>query len=345
MNVGYVYDPIFLEHDTGDHPERAKRLLAIMQRLDDAGLLEKMKAIKAEKASFEDLTRIHSPSLIEQIREMAESGGQAFDPDTFVSRGSYQAALYAAGGTIAAMREVLHGLDGAYALVRPPGHHATRTRAMGFCLFNNLAIAAAWALANKYVSRIAIVDFDVHHGNGTEQAFEQNPDVLYVSLHQHPLFPGTGDWRSTGSKDGLNTCVNIPLPAQTGDAGYRQAFQRLVIPAVRRFEPDIILSSAGYDAHWADPLGWMLLSLSGYRYMADALAQLARELCDGRIVYTLEGGYDLSVLSHGVATTIAAILDVPYEDVIGPAEQRETPVESILSPIANWHRLKRSTMG
>jgi len=211
---------------------------------------------------------------------------------------------------------------------------------MGFCLFNNLALAAAWALAGGELSRVAIVDFDVHHGNGTTDTFERDPRVLYVSMHQYPFYPGTGHWREIGTGAGEGTCLNIPLPANTGDVGYREAFRRLVEPAVRRFGPELLLVSAGYDAHWADPLSWMLLSLSGYRRVANSLVSLAQELCEGRLVVALEGGYDLTVLAHGVATTFCAMLGLPSRDHLGPAGEPEPSVEGLLGKIARWHGLE-----
>jgi len=338
--VGYVYQPIFLEHDTGAHPESGSRLLAIMDNLDQVGLLKRLRAIEAERATFRDVARIHLPALFEEIRQMAERGGGNLDLDTAVGPLSFEAALYAAGGTIAATRAVLNGdVESAFALVRPPGHHATRNRAMGFCLFNNLAISVAWALDRGQLSHIAIVDFDVHHGNGTQEAFAADPRVLYVSLHQYPFYPGTGHWRERGYGPGEGTCLNIPLPPGTGDKGYAQAFQQLVEPAVRRFAPEMILVSAGYDAHWADPLSHMLLSVSGYRRMADSLVELARELCEGRLVMVLEGGYDLPALSHGSATTLAAMLNQPYKDPLGPSPLPEQPVKKLLSTIAHWHKI------
>ena len=341
MPVGYVYDPIYLEHDTGDHPESSSRLVAIMRYLKQIGLLERLTPISAEPASPRDLARIHAPKFIERIQCLAESGGGYIDLDTVVSARSYEAARYAAGGTIAATRAVLAGeIASAYALVRPPGHHATRTRAKGFCLFNNVAVATAWVLAQDQVSRVAIVDFDVHHGNGTGEAFAGDPRVLYVSTHQYPFYPGTGHWRDKGTGEGEGTCLNIPLPPNTGDTGYAQAFDRLVVPAVRRFQPDLILASAGYDAHWADPLAWMLLSLSGYRYIADSLVKLARGLCNDRLVFVLEGGYNPIILGHGVATTLCALLDLSYADLLGPAREPESPIDDLLSRIARWHSLE-----
>lgn len=340
MQVGYVYDPIHLGHDTGQHPENGARLVAAMDHLGAIGLLDRMTAIPGERATLRDLARIHAPAQIERVHHLAKSGGGHLDLDTPVSSGSFQAGLGAAGGMIAATRAVLAGeVEASYALVRPPGHHATRTQAKGFCLFNNVAVAAAWALAQGRVSRLAIVDYDVHHGNGTAAAFEGDPRVLYISTHQYPFYPGTGHWRESGVGAGDGACLNIPLPAQTGDLGYAEAFDRLVEPALRRFEPELILVSAGYDAHWADPLSWMLLSLLGYRRMADVLVRLARELCKGRLVIALEGGYEPLALSHGIATTVSAMLDLPYDDPLGPAQEPENPVDALISTIARWHGL------
>ena len=341
MSVGYVYDLVYLQHDMGDHPENPTRLKHTMQHLQDIGLLDALVAIPARAATPRDVSRVHAPILIEQVRQLAELGGGALDGDTRVGPGSYTAALYAAGGMMAATEAVLQGeVESAFALVRPPGHHATRTRGMGFCLFNNVAIAARWAMASRSIERIAIIDFDVHHGNGTAEAFEADPRVLYVSTHQYPYYPFTGEWRDKGRGPGEGTCLNIPLPGNTGDAGYRQAFELLVVPKVRRFQPELILASAGYDGHWSDPLAWMLLSVDGYHYIAETLVRLARELCQGRLVMALEGGYNLDALAHGVATTLSAMLDRPYADPLGPAAEPERPVEDILHSVARWHDLE-----
>jgi len=343
MSLGYVYDPIYLEHDTGEHPENGARLVAIMDHLRDSGLLTRMTPLAAERAALVDLQRIHQPALIERIRRVAASGGGNLDLDTAVSARSFEAALFAAGGTIAAARAVLAGqVQRAFALVRPPGHHALAHRAMGFCLFNNIAVAAAWALAEGGVSRLAIVDFDVHHGNGTQAAFDGDPRVLFASPPQYPYFPGTGDWRDDAPLDRGGHCLNIPLPARTGDAGYRQAFEQLIVPAVRRHRPELIVVSAGYDAHWADPISWMRASLAGYRFMADALAALSGELCQSRLVMALEGGYHLQVLAHGVATTCCAMLSLPSDDPFGPDPnpRGEVDVTELLNRIAEYHGLK-----
>jgi len=338
MAVGYVYDPIYLRHDTGDHPEQVARLVAIMRHLTDTGLIARLEAIPAQRATIRDIARVHDQALIDSVQVASLRGGDTIDSDTVLSRDSFEAAMYAAGGTWAATEAVLDGdVSSAFALVRPPGHHATRTQAMGFCLFNNIAISAAMALDREDVDRVAIVDIDVHHGNGTQQSFAREPRVLYASLHQHPYFPGTGDWRTT--MRGSHDLLNVPLPLGTGDQGYAMAFERVIAPAVRRFDPDLILVSIGYDAHWSDPLAWMLMSLQGYARMIEGLLGLADELCQGRLALTLEGGYDLNVLAHGVGMTFRAMLDEPYQDPFGPASEPEAEVSSVVTQIARWYDL------
>lgn len=341
MPVGIVYDPIYLEHDTGDHPENAQRLEAVVGYLRANGVWSRLERVAVTPALVEDLRRIHTAQHIDTVRSIAKAGGGAVDYDTVISARSYEVARCAAGGCIAAAEAVLAGrVSAAYALVRPPGHHATSSRAMGFCLFNNVAVAARWALEAAGIGRLAIVDIDVHHGNGTAEAFASDPNVLYVSLHQYPLFPGTGHWRETGTGPGEGTLLNVPLPPHTGDAGYRQCFERLVVPAVRRFAPELLLVSIGYDAHWADPLSWMLLSLSGYRAMMDDLVSLASELCRGRLVVALEGGYDTTVLAHGVRGTLASLMGEAAEDPFGPAREPETDVNPLVDSITRLHRLE-----
>ena len=338
MAVGYVYDPIYLRHDTGDHPEQVARLSTTIEHLTATGLLDRLTAIPARRAGIDDIARVHDRALINAIQATSRRGGGMIDSDTVLSADSFEAALFAAGGTWAAVEAVIEGdVDSAFALVRPPGHHATRTQAMGFCLFNNIAIATELALDRPDVKRVAIVDIDVHHGNGTQQTFIRDSRVLYASLHQHPYFPGTGDWRTTmrGSQD----LLNVPLPLGTGDVGFAQAFDRIVVPAVQRFRPDLILVSIGYDAHWSDPLAWMLMSLNGYMRLIEGLLGLAQELCQGRLVLTLEGGYDLKVLAHGVGMTFHAMLGEPYQDLFGPASEVEAEVASLVEQIARWYGL------
>ena len=251
MKVGFVYDPIYLKHDTGQHVENAKRLEAIISHLERTGLKQQLTLIKPRAASIEELSLVHDEHYISHIRDVAQKGGGWLDADTVMSANSYEAALYAAGGVTRATEAVMNGeVDSVFALVRPPGHHATSQRAMGFCLFNNVAIAAKCALVNHKLERILIVDFDVHHGNGTQAAFYDDSHVLYISTHEYPFYPGTGSIEETGSWAAEGSTINIPLPAGSGDTECLEVFEQIIVPAAIRFKPQLILVSAGYDAHW-----------------------------------------------------------------------------------------------
>jgi acetoin utilization deacetylase AcuC-like enzyme len=307
MKAGLVYDPIYLEHDTGDHVENSRRLLEAISYLKETGIKEKLISLPARPAALEELEMIHAPEYISYVKSKAENGGGWLDPDTVMSPKSYEAALYAAGGVLAAVEAVMKGkLDNAFALVRPPGHHAIHDRAMGFCIFNNVAIAAKFALSKFNLDRVLIADFDVHHGNGTQDAFYTDPNVLYFSTHQYPFYPGTG-WRDeTGAGEGEGNTVNFPMAAGWGDEECLRAFNEVLVPVARRFQPQLILVSAGFDAHWADQLAAMRVTITGFAQMAMILKELAVELCQGHLVFTLEGGYNLRV----VASSIKAVFDV-----------------------------------
>jgi acetoin utilization deacetylase AcuC-like enzyme len=327
MKAGLVYDPIYLEHDTGDHVENARRLVTALSYLKETGIKEKLTCLPPRPALLGELEMIHAPEYISYVKSKAEKGGGWLDPDTVMSPRSYEAALYAAGGLLVAVEEVMKGeVDNAFALVRPPGHHAIYDRAMGFCIFNNMAVAAKFALSRFNLSRILIVDFDVHHGNGTQDAFYADPKVLYFSTHQYPFYPGTGRMEETGTGEGKGTTVNFPMVAGWGDEEYLRAFKEALVPVAHRFQPELILISAGFDPHWADHLAMMRVSVQGFAQMAMILKKLAAKLCQGRLVFTLEGGYNL----HVVAASIKAIFDVllgnsEIDDPLGEASVLRKP--------------------
>ncbi len=339
--TAYVYHPIYLEHNQPSHPENARRLRRILQTLEEEGVLEKLDLLEPHPATEEDLLSVHTPRHIESVRKVAERGGGHMDADTYVSPRSFEAARMAAGGLMDAVEKVVAGrIRNAFALVRPPGHHATANRAMGFCLFNNVAIATRTALATEGVNRVLIVDFDVHHGNGTQDIFDDDPDVFYVSTHQYPYYPGTGGRTETGRGAGEGTVLNVPLPAGVGDDGYGRIIQELIQPLAERFDPDLILVSAGYDGHWDDPLAHMRLSVSGYAALQRALIDMAEALCDGRVVFTLEGGYHLDALSYGVLNAFHALLaEDTIVDPLGPSPRGERPVEELIKDLKTLHHL------
>jgi len=321
--VGLVYDPIYLKHDTGGHVENARRLKAIMAQLEQTGLKAKLTEIKPRPATTKELCLVHEEQHVFHIQDIAERGGGWLDGDTVMSADSYQAATYAAGGAIRATEAVMDSeVNHAFALVRPQGHHATPWRAMGFCLFNNLAIATKYALAKYRLGRILIIDFDVPHGNGTQEIFYEEPRVLYISTHQFPLFPGTGYIDEIGHGPAKGTTLNIPLPYGCGDQEYELVFTQIIIPAARRFQPQLILVSAGYDPHWADELALMQVSVTGFAGMVKIIKGLADELCSGKVVFCLEGGYNLDALAASVKATFDVLRgETSLEDRLGQPPQ------------------------
>ena len=343
MKVGIVYDPIYLRHDTGQHVENARRLEAVMAHLEQTGIKNELISIAPRPATTQELSLVHEESYISHIRDSAKRGGGWLDVDTIMSSDSYEAALYAAGGVIEATRAAMRGeVDSAFALVRPPGHHATAQRAMGFCLFNNVAVAAKCALAEFGLERIAIIDFDVHHGNGTQEAFYESSQVLYISTHLSPFYPGTGGIAEIGDGSGIGATVNMPLPAGCGDTEYGQVFEQIVVPATRRFQPQLVLVSAGYDTHWADQLALMQVSVSGFVGMVRTLRELADELCDGRLVFSLEGGYNLEAMAASVKATFDVLLGKDdIEDPLGkaPLGFNVPDITALISRIKEIHRL------
>lgn len=320
--MGCAYDPIFLSHDLPTHPENAGRLRAILSTLQERGLQERLLSIPVRPARESWITRVHDPAYLVWLREASRPPVRHVDQDNYIGPGSYQAAVAAVGATVECVRAVLEGVSrSALALVRPPGHHALPEQMMGFCLLNNVACAAAYAMEEMGLERVLILDYDAHHGNGTQQAFWEDPQVLYVSIHQRPLFPGSGSAAERGSGPGLGYTVNLPLPPGSGDESYSFLTDAIIDPLARSFRPQLVLVSAGYDAHWREPLANLRADVSGFDRLTTRILALAEEHCEGHLVLVLEGGYDEQVLGTCVANAAEILLGTPGNclDPIGPA--------------------------
>jgi acetoin utilization deacetylase AcuC-like enzyme len=314
--VGLFDHPSFTEHQTGAmHPERPARVRALRETLSTLPVI----SLEADAAPRELVARVHEDDVIRILEESKGRPSQHLDPDTVVSAHSYDAAMHAAGGAVSAARSVLDGtLDAAFVLARPPGHHAEHDRSMGFCLLNNVAIAAM--AAKERVSRVAIVDWDVHHGNGTQSTFYDDPSVLYLSLHRHPFYPGSGSEIEVGAGAGVAATLNVPLSAGAGDATYLAMFERVILPKLRAFQPELVLVSAGFDAHEDDPLGGMKLKAETFAAMTVGLQGLCRALSIPQPVLVLEGGYSLNGLAESALLCVDRLLD---DD---PGEMPSAPV-------------------
>lgn len=300
METGIVRDLRYIKHNMGDfHPESPKRIEAIYQMIDAEISFPYLK-IEPRAATEEEVRWVHVPSYVSAIKATSGKERVMLDPDTSTSPHSYEVALLAAGGVLKAAELILHGeAKNGFAFVRPPGHHAEASRAMGFCLFNNVAIGAEFLLKTHRQKKILIVDWDLHHGNGTQNSFYSRNDVLYFSTHQFPHYPGTGHWSETGQGEGQGFTINVPLSPGKTDSDYLYIFEKLLFPAAKKFQPDFILVSAGFDIYEGDPLGGMQITAKGFSALAHALLRLADEHCKGRILFVLEGGYNLQGLSSG----------------------------------------------
>jgi len=309
--TGLVSDPRFLLHEPGQgHPERPERLLALLARLERSGLRSQLDEVAATSVSIETIERVHARGHAERIDRAAAAGEDAVDsPDANLSLQTHDVARLAAGGALAAIGHVMSGeWQNAFVAARPPGHHAEENLAMGFCFFNNVAIAARELQAQHGIERVAIVDWDVHHGNGTQHLFDADPSVFYASLHQYPHYPGTGAESERGRGHGEGATLNCPLSAGTGDHEWLDAFERKVLPAIDAFAPQFVLISAGFDAHRRDPLSSTLVGEETYGRMTELLLGLANTHANGRVVSILEGGYDLEGLSASVEKHVAALV-------------------------------------
>ena len=371
-STGLVFDERYLSHDTGvettvtlrdgsftlppePHPSDLYITQRIKQFLDGSGLTARMQPIAARAASEDELAVYHTREYIAAIRALCEGEGPVkgdwgeVEFDAPLSRGSFEAALYAAGGAMNAVSAVMNGeVRNVYALLRPPGHHATRNRAMGFCIFGNAVLAVHHARKVCGLERVMIVDWDVHHGNGTQDAFYHDPNVLFVSLHQHNWFPKlSGELEQVGSGAGAGYTVNIPLPAGTGDRGYRAAFEQFVVPIGQQFLPQLIIISAGQDASWLDPLAQMMVTMSGFRQMSELLVNLAGEVCEGRLVMLQEGGYSAAYVPY---CTVAAVeplvgVDLGITDLYATSSELERcktiltdETQKALVGARRWHK-------
>lgn len=357
MTTALIYDPIFLEHITpADHPEQPVRLQQALDILQGLNWMERegLVHLSPRAANKDELALIHTPAYIERVQHAAEraerleaeSGRKArfFATDTYVSGQSYEAAIRAVGAPLTAIDAILQGeINNAYCLVRPPGHHALADNAMGFCLFNNVAIAARYAIEKHGLERVMIIDYDVHHGNGTQDAFYADPRVLYFSTHQAPFYPGTGLSGELGEGPGLGTTINVPLPATTDFAAYEAVFRQVMAPIADRFSPQLILVSAGFDAHWTDPLGQMYLSTAGIAQLNMTILKLANQLCAGRLVMVQEGGYNIEAMGSCVATCINLLLgDDAAVDALGPAPEKQFTLnlDVLIGELRRIHDLK-----
>ena len=301
--TGLVYHPQYLEHDMGyGHPEAPQRLRAILARLEETGLLPSLIRIDPKPATDDWITQVHTTAYVKALHARAPKQGHvSLDPDTSMSPGSLGAAYLAVGGVLAAVDAIMDKrVDNAFCAVRPPGHHAEADHAMGFCLINNVAVAARYFQKRHGLEKIAVVDWDVHHGNGTQHAFYEDPTVFFFSTHQYPWYPGTGGVDERGSGKGEGYTLNVPLPAGKGDAEYLEVFNRILRPALKAYRPDAVIISAGFDAHRDDPLAGMNLTEQGYRALTKVVKEIAGEHAQGRVLSCLEGGYNLAALAASV---------------------------------------------
>ncbi len=346
MATGRIYDDIFLRHEPPWHPEKPERLAAICELLRNDGLWDELAAVPTPAAPPELIATVHEPDYVEHVQRLAEAGGGTLDHETIVSPDTYEAAARAIGGAVSAVEAMLAGkLHNAIGLVRPPGHHAMPNRGMGFCIFNTIAIAADYAIREHGLERVAIVDFDVHHGNGTQHVFFNRRDVLYISLHQYPLYPGTGSLAEVGIDAGYGYNINLPLPTGTCDRHIQRGLDEVILPTlVDIYKPQLVLVSAGYDGYHADPLAGWDLSAGCYHAITQYLVEAAEAAADGRLCLLLEGGYLLEALAVCVENSALALLGRPplHSDPVPPDadSQRARDLDNRVERILEFHKAR-----
>ncbi|PJF27725.1 MAG: histone deacetylase [Phototrophicales bacterium] len=341
MTTAYITHPDYVHHDIPNHPERPARMKAIWKLLDEEGLSARMKAYTPSPATDEHLLMVHTPDYLAEIAQAQKEGyGIRFTVDTILLPETAITARLSAGGGICAVDALMQGeANNALVITRPPGHHAVANSAMGFCYFNNIAIATRYAQQVYGIERVMIVDYDVHHGNGTQDIFYDDNTVMFVSTHQSPLYPGTGGLNETGEGKGKGYTVNIPIPAGHGDTSYAQIYERIIWKVAEKFMPQLIMISAGFDAHWDDPLASMRLSLAGYHHLDSQLIRMAQQFCMGKIIFMLEGGYNTDTLARGIGNIAHALLgDDTYHDPFGALDARDD-INNLIEKVCQVHDL------
>lgn len=343
MTTVYSTHARFVDHDLPGHVEHAGRIRAVWQRLNESRLTARMQTIEAAEVDTDLILAVHTAGYLDTLQRVSIMGRtMLLDADTYTGPDSLEIARLSAGGAVAAVDAVLAGrADNGLAAIRPPGHHAMPDHGMGFCLLGNIAVAARYAQRQHSVERVLIVDYDVHHGNGTEAMFYDDPSVLFISTHQYPLYPGTGAVTDIGRGRGEGYTINIPMPAGCGDGNYADVFDQIVWHAAERFAPQLILVSAGFDAHWNDPLARMDLTLTGYAHLTRELIRMAARFCDGKIVFVMEGGYDLDALGFGMSNIAKLLLGDEPVDSLGASLRAgsEPDIAPLLAMVKKLHKL------
>jgi acetoin utilization deacetylase AcuC-like enzyme len=339
--TGIVKDNRYMDHDMGAyHPESPDRLKVVYEMLEDSDMTGKFHKVPVRSAKREELLLVHSANYIDLLEATDGKDSTYLDPDTQTSAGSYKAALLAAGGLCEAIASVHSGeLKNVFALVRPPGHHAEKSRAMGFCLFNNVAIGARFAQETLHMSRILILDWDLHHGNGTQHSFEDDPSILYMSTHQSPYYPGSGSREEVGTGKGEGYTVNVPLSTGYGDGEFTAIFEEVFKPIALAFKPDLILVSAGFDTYYGDPLGGMKVSPGGFAGITRSIMDMAESCCGGKMVITLEGGYNLQGMRDSTKAVLRELADLSKTTVADLLAQADRGmVDRAVGPVKEIHR-------